>query len=134
MSLFWIHFVFVQEKNGRKWCLCFNISYFTYFRYSLCRNLTGSSALHGFGEIFTHAIWLISPDTLRFSSDILRKTEMSWFADFEEDWNLLVFFPYIKLWKEVQFVKNGYLKFKLWVTYEVWFCWQIPKDCTLWLT
>ena len=67
-------FCICSRENGGKWCLCFNTSYFTYFWYSLCRKLTKSLALHGFGEIFTHAIWLISPDTPRFCSTIFRNT------------------------------------------------------------
>ena len=64
-------FCICSRKNGGKGCLCFNTSYITYFRYSLCRKLTKGLALHGFGEIFTHAIWLISPHTPYFCSTIL---------------------------------------------------------------
>ena len=63
-------FCICSVKNGRKWCLCFTTSYFAYFWYSLWRKLTKSLALHGFGKIFTHAIWFISPDTPRFCSPI----------------------------------------------------------------
>ena len=51
-------FCICSRKNGGKWCLCFNTSYFTYFWYSLCRKLIKCLDLHCFGEIFTHAIWL----------------------------------------------------------------------------
>ena len=33
-------FCICSRKNGEKWWLCFNASYFTYFLYSLCRKLT----------------------------------------------------------------------------------------------
>ena len=72
-------FCICSRKNGGKGCPCFNTSYITYFRYSLCRKLTKGLALHGFGEIFTHAIWLISPHTPHFCSTILRKIKISWF-------------------------------------------------------
>ena len=38
-----------SRKNLGKWCLSFNKFYFIYFRYSLCRKLKRSLALHGFG-------------------------------------------------------------------------------------
>ena len=66
-------------------------------------------------------------------------TYQSWyttflFDHFSEDWNLLVFLPYIEPRKEVCFVKiGGYWKFGLRVSYRVWFCWQIRNHCALWL-
>ena len=72
-------FCICSRKNEVKWCLCFNTSYITYFWYSLCRKLTKSLVWHGFGKIFTHAIWLVSPDTPHFCSAISWKTEISWF-------------------------------------------------------
>ena len=86
-----------SRKNGEKWCLCFNTSYFTYFWYSLCRKLTKSLASQGFGEIFTHAVWLISPDTPHFSLTIFRKIEILWFS-------------YAKPWREVRFVKYWFIE------------------------
>ena len=64
-------FCICSRKNEGKWCVCFNASYFKYFWYSLCRKLTKSLALHGFGEIFA--------DVPRFCSAIFRKSEISLF-------------------------------------------------------
>ena len=86
-----------SRKNGGNRCLCFNTSYFTYFWYSLCRKLTKSLASQGFGEIFTHAVWLISPDTPHFSLTIFRKIEILWFS-------------YAKPWREVRFVKYWFIE------------------------
>ena len=104
-------FSICSRKNGGKWCVCFNRSYFTYFWHSLCGKLTKSLALHGFGKIFTHSVWFINPDTPRFWLAIFRKTEISWFF-------FLIQNPKKRsiLWKI-----SYYWKFKLWVRYQVWF-------------
>ena len=110
-----------SRKNGGKWCLCFNTSYFTYFWHSFCRKLTKSLALHGCGEIFAHPIWFISSDTSGFCSPILRKTEI-----------FCIFFFMQNLEKRSYLWKNGYYwKFELQVSYQVWFCWQISNDCIM---
>ena len=49
-------FCICSRKNGGKWCLCFNTSYFAFFGYNLYRKLTKSLALHSFEEIFDHSI------------------------------------------------------------------------------
>ena len=68
-------FCICSRKNEGKWCVCFNASYFKYFWYSLCRKLTKSLALHGFGEIFAdHHVSV----------------------HFSEEWNLLVFLSHMQ--------------------------------------
>ena len=111
-----------SRKNGAKGCLCLNISYFTYFWYSLCRKLTKILALHVWGNI--HAC-----------NDLSVLIHHSFVRPFCGSLKSPSFSSLYKTPKRGLICKIKRLLLKVWirVSYQVWFCWQISNECTLWL-